>query len=112
MPCQTYLIFLGKGVIMNLRTDLCSEFKSKLTQNMLRNRNVNHIFSESQNKANFAESAIKHFKCLAFSYMKSKHTQKCIDQFHKIVQMQNKTFNISINTNPLYVWNNLNNAEL
>ncbi len=78
----------------------------------MRNRNINHIFSESQNKANFAESVIKHLKHLTFSYMKSKHTQKWVDKFQKIVQMRNKSFNRSINTNPLNTWNNLTNAEL
>ncbi len=77
----------SKRVIVNLRSDLGSEFKSKFTQNMLINRNINYIFSESQNKANFAESAIKHFKRFTFSYMKSKYIQKWVDKFRKIVQI-------------------------
>ncbi len=50
---------------------------------MLKNRKIYHIFSESQHKDNFAKSAIKHIKCLIYSYMKSKHTKKWVDVFQK-----------------------------
>ncbi len=98
--------------IINIRTDLRSEFKSKITQNMLKSQNINHYFSESQHKANFAESAIKHLKRLIFSYMKSRHTQKWVDQFQKIMETQNKTFSRSLNTNHLNGCNNMPNVEL
>ncbi len=79
---------------------------------MLKRRNINHIFSELQHKANFAESAIKHLKHLTFSYIKSKHTQKWVDQFQKIVKTRNKSFNRSLNTNLSNEWNKMTNQEL
>ncbi len=79
---------------------------------MIKNRKIYHIFSESQRKANFAESAIKHLKHLIFSYMKSKHTQKWVDFFQKMIQTRNKLFNKSLNTNPLNAWNNVSNVDL
>ncbi len=44
--------------------------------------------------------------------MKSRHTRKWVDQFKKITQTRNKTFNRSINTIPLNTWNNTNNVEI
>ena len=101
-----------KSNVTNLRSDLGSEFKSHLTRKMLNNRGINHIFAQSQHKANFAESAIKHLKRLIYSYMKAKLTEKWVDVFYKTVKTRNKSFNRSLGTNPLNAWNNLSNVKL
>ena len=51
---------------LNMRTDKGSEYKNKYIKKFLKNKGVNHIFTNSTQRSNYAKSVIKTMKLKFF----------------------------------------------
>ena len=86
-----------------VRTDLGSEFKSRVTQNMLRRLGIKHFYSSNETKCHFAERLIRTLKSLLYRYMTSKNTHRWVDQLQSITENYNNTYHRSIKRTPASV---------
>lgn len=93
-----------------IRTDKGQEFGSKAFNNVLTDRNIQHLYSQNTKlKANFAERSIKTIKTRMYRYMTFKQSQRYIDRLQKFARSYNKTYHCTIDAKPELV--NPNNEE-
>lgn len=93
-----------------IRTDKGQEFGSKAFNNVLTDRNIQHLYSQNTKlKAIFAERSIKTIKTRMYRYMTFKQSQRYIDRLQKFARSYNKTYHRTIDAKPELV--NPNNEE-
>lgn len=93
-----------------IRTDKGQEFGSKAFNNVLTDRNIQHLYSQNTElKANYAERSIKTIKTRMYRYMTFKQSQRYIDRLQKFARSYNKTYHRTIDAKPELV--NPNNEE-
>ena len=57
-------------------TDIGSEYKNKYIKKFLKNKGVNHIFTNSKQRSNYAKSVIKTMKLKLFKYLTYKELRE------------------------------------
>ena len=84
-----------------LRTDKGQEFRSRAFNDALKERGINHFYSQNTEvKANFAERAIKTIKTRITRYMTYKQSSRYVDQLQTFAQSYNSTYHRTIGTRP------------
>ena len=89
--------------VERVRSDMGSEFKSKITQSMLKRLNIKHFYSGNETKCFFAERLIRTIKSIMYRYMTSKNSHTWIDQLQNITANYNNTYHRSIKCTPASV---------
>ena len=87
----------------HLRTDVGSEFKSRLFQKWLTQHEIGHFYSRNETKAAVAERAIKTIKSKLARYMTKKQTRRWIDILSDVTTSYNGTFHRTIKRTPASV---------
>ena len=86
-----------------IKSDLGSEFRASVFQDMLKSHDIKHFFSYTSRKACFAERAIKTIKGKIFKYISSIQNYKYIDKLQDIVSAYNKSVHSSTGYAPVDV---------
>ena len=100
---------------LNMRTDKGSEYKNRYVKKFLKDSEVNHIFTNFETKANYAERVIKTIKLKLFKYLTYKESENWVSELEKFTKGYNKSFHRSLKMSPLEaldadsykVWQNL-----
>ena len=100
---------------LNMRTDKGSEYKNRYVKKFLKDSGVNHIFTNFETKANYAERVIKTIKLKLFKYLTYKESENWVSELEKFTKGYNKSFHRSLKMSPLEaldadsykVWQNL-----
>lgn len=83
-----------------LRTDQGSEFKNRYVGHLLKEKGIDHFFSQNVQKSSVAERAIKSLKSKISRYMSQHQTHRWIDILQSITQSYNSTYHRSIKMTP------------
>ena len=86
-----------------VRTDMGSEFKSKVFQNLLKKEGIDHFYSYNETKSAVAERAIKTIKSKLARYMTKNQTHRWIDILEVMTKSYNHTFHRSLKKAPINV---------
>lgn len=90
--------------IVKARTDLGSEFRSRLTKNVFKKHGIEHFYAyNTSTKASLVERLIKTLKTLLYRYMTTENTHKWIDQIENITNTYNNTYHRTIKRAPASV---------
>ena len=82
------------------RTDGGSEFNNKWVKSLLKNRNIKHVVTLNETKANYAERAIKTIKMKLSKYMYNDQTREWSKALTEITSSYNETYHQSIGMPP------------
>ena len=88
---------------LKLRSDQGLEFKNKLLQNFLKSEGVSHFCTMGQDKANYAERAIKTIKSRLFRHLTQKNTHSWVDALKSVTSAYNRCYHSSIKMSPAAV---------
>ena len=89
---------------LKARSDIGSEFKSKLTQNVFKKLGIEHFYSyNTSTKASLVERLIKSLKSLLYRYMSTANTHKWVDQIENITNTYNNSYHSTIKRSPASV---------
>ena len=83
-----------------VRSDKAAEFRCKLFKNLLNSKNIYHILTMNEVKANYAERVIQTLKRKLFRYFSYKQTFKWIDVLDDIVTSYNNTIHSTLKRAP------------
>ena len=86
-----------------LRTDRGVEYKNRVVQTLMKERDIDHFFTQNESKANFAERAIKNIKLRISRYRSRHQTNRWIDVLSDITESYNQTYHRSIKRAPSQV---------
>ena len=93
-------IFRQGYIPRRLRTDQGTEFLGQIMQPFYKHYNITHFVSYNDQKANYAERAIKTIKSKLGRYMAYHHSGRYIDSLEDIVHSYNATHHASIGMPP------------
>ena len=82
------------------RTDGGSEFNNRWVKSLLKNRNIKHVVTLNETKANYAERAIKTIKMKLSKYMYNEQTREWAKALAEITSGYNETYHRSIKMSP------------
>ena len=82
------------------RTDGGSEFNNKLVKSLLKNRNIKHVVTLKETKANYAERVIKTIKMKLSKYMYNEQTREWSKALTEITSSYNEMYHQSIGMSP------------
>jgi hypothetical protein len=92
---------LDKGrVPEKLRTDKGVEFKNRRVQTLMRERNIDHFFTQNESKANYAERAIKNVKLRLSRYRSRHQSHRWVDVLDDVTKSYNATYHRSLKRAP------------
>lgn len=83
-----------------IRTDKGSEFKNTQVSKFLKGLNINHIVTQNETKANYAERVIKTIKHKLFRYMLKTRKKEYMNKLQDFVYSYNHTVHRSLGKNP------------
>ena len=84
-----------------IRTDKGQEFRSKLVETLLKERNVRHLFAQNTEiKANYVERVIKTMKSKIIRYFTHKQSYDYVNDLQKFANSYNKTYHRTIGMSP------------
>ena len=83
-----------------IRSDKGKEFLNKWVQTLLNDKNVLHLVTQNEMKANMAERAIKTLKSKFHRYFTYKQTHNYLDNLQNFAKSYNNTHHSSINMKP------------
>ena len=86
-----------------LRTDAGSEFICQSVKQLLKEDDIGHIITRNEQKAQFAEVAIKNIKSRLFKYFMHKGNKRWIDVLEQFTDSYNRTYHSSIRRAPITV---------
>jgi transposase len=90
----------GERYPTSVRSDHGLEFRAKVVQSMLKEVGVQHILTQNQVKANYAERVIKTLKSKIFRYMLQQGNHRYIDQIQNFVDSYNASKHRSLGRPP------------
>jgi len=86
-----------------LRTDAGSEFICQGVKKLLKEENIGHIITRNEQKAQFAEVAIKNIKSRLFKYFIHKGSKRWIDVLEQLTDSYNRSYHTAIRRAPITV---------
>ena len=85
----------------SLRTDKGQEFRSRVLNDLLKDRNIEHLYAQNTEiKANYVERVIKTMKARITRYMTYKQSYRYIDHLGDFNENYNSTFHRTIGMAP------------
>jgi hypothetical protein len=84
-----------------IRTDKGQEFRSRLVDNVLKQRGIQHLFAQNTEiKANYVERVIKTIKSKIYRYFTHKQSYNYVKDLQKFANSYNKTYHRTIGMPP------------
>ena len=83
-----------------IRSDQGSEYRNRELKHFLSERNIKHVFTYYETKANYAERVIKTIKSKIVKYLTAKETYRWIDELENITFSYNNSIHRSIGRSP------------
>lgn len=94
---------------LRIRTDRGQEFRAREVQNLLKQRNIRHLFAWSESKAAVSERILKTIKTRLYRYFTYRQSYEYVDKLQNFVDSYNHTKHRTIDMEPAQV--NKNNSE-
>jgi transposase InsO family protein len=94
-------LFSGGGSPSRIGTDKGQEFRSRLTESLLKQRRIEHLFAQNAEiKANYVERVIKTIKSKMYRYFTHAQSYNYIEELQKFAASYNKTYHRTIGMPP------------
>ena len=88
------------GMPKFIRTDRGTEFTNSQVSDLLKDRGVKHIFTNTETKANYAEAMIKGLKKRLFQFFQYTGSYGYLEELQAMVESYNRTIHSSIGASP------------
>ena len=88
------------GLPKFIRSDRGTEFTNSIVGDLLKDKGIKHIFTNTETKANYAEAVIKGLKKRLFQYFQYTNSYSYLSELQEIVDSYNSTIHSSIGVRP------------